>query len=143
MKTTKNYEVNYCKSVRPHQYSSSSSHELPVEPRAKVVSGSGKHSVFSHFPKSTNCNLCLRINCRRRTGTVVPKSTTFWWFDNRGSQNSHKILKRERESRNNHRYAVVEQDLATQWLQFYPCKTQTSQETQKGQQKVLGPDNET
>ena len=43
------------------------------------------------------------------------------------------------ESRNNHRYAVVVQDLATQWIQSYPCKTKTSQET-KSLQKFLEPD---
>ena len=47
----------------------------------------------------------------------------------------HKILSEESESRNNHRYAVVVQDLATQWIQAYPCKTKTSQETQKSLQK--------
>ena len=40
---------------------------------------------------------------------------------------------------NNHRYAVVVQDLATQWLQSYPCKTKTSQETQKSLMKFLEP----
>ena len=30
---------------------SSSSHELPMESRAKVEPGSGKHSVYTHFPK--------------------------------------------------------------------------------------------
>ena len=34
----------------------------------------------------------------------------------------HKVLGGNCESRNNHRYAVVEQDLATQWIQAYPCK---------------------
>ena len=29
----------------------------------------------------------------------------------------HKVLSEESESRNNHRYAVVVQDLATQWIQ--------------------------
>ena len=46
------------------------------------------------------------------------------------------------ESRNNHRYAVVVQDLATQWLQSYPCKTKTSQATQKSQMKFLEPTRE-
>ena len=32
------------------------------------------------------------------------------------------------------------QDLATQWIQAYPCKTKTSQETQKSLQKFLEPD---
>ena len=55
----------------------------------------------------------------------------------------HKILSEESESRNNHRYAVVVQDLATQWLQSYPCKTKTSQETREELTKVLGADEET
>ena len=58
---------------------SSSSHELPSESRAKVEPGSGKHIVFSHFPKDPNCEICMRTkitraSCRRRTGTVVPRA---------------------------------------------------------------------
>ena len=34
----------------------------------------------------------------------------------------HNVLSDNCESRNNHRYAVVVQDLATQWIQAYPCK---------------------
>ena len=49
----------------------------------------------------------------------------------------HKVLGDNCESRNNHRYAVVVQDLATQWIQAYPCKNQTSQETQNSLQKFL------
>ena len=37
----------------------------------------------------------------------------------------HKVLSDNCESRHNHRYAVVVQDLATQWIQAYPCKTKT------------------
>ena len=51
----------------------------------------------------------------------------------------HKVLSEGCESRNNHRYAVVVQDLATQWIQSYPCITKTSQETQKIFQKFLEP----
>ena len=50
----------------------------------------------------------------------------------------HKVLSEGCESRNNHLYAVVVQDLATQWIQSYPCKTKTSQETQRSLQKFLG-----
>ena len=46
---------------------------------------------------------------------------------------------KEGESRNNHRYAVVVQDLQTQWIQSYPCKTKTSQEKQKSLQMFLEP----
>ena len=70
------------KNVQPHQHSHSSFHELPTEPRAKVVPGPGKRSIFSHFPKNRNCDICLRTkitraSCRRRTGTVVPKAENF------------------------------------------------------------------
>ena len=50
------------------------------------------------------------------------------------------VLSEGCESRNNHRYAIVVQDLATQWVQSYPCKTKTSQETQRSLQKFLDPD---
>ena len=37
-----------------HRDTSSSSRELPMESRAKVEPDSGKHSVFTHFPKDQN-----------------------------------------------------------------------------------------
>ena len=42
----------------------------------------------------------------------------------RGARRSqvHKAFDEEDESRNNHPYAVVVQDLATQWVQSYPCQ---------------------
>ena len=52
----------------------------------------------------------------------------------------HKVLSEGCESRNNHRYDIVVQELATQWIQSYPCKTKTSQETQRSLQKFLEPD---
>ena len=124
---------------REHQDTSSSSLEVPMELRAKVESGSGKHSVKTHIPKDPNCDICLktkitRSSCRRR-GTVVPRA------GNLGDliTADHKFLGEESESRNNHRYAVVVQDLASQWLQSYPCKTKTSQETQKSLMEFLEP----
>ena len=44
----------------------------------------------------------------------------------------HKVLNEGRESRNNHRYVVAVQVLATQWN---PCQTKTSQETEKNLRK--------
>ena len=52
----------------------------------------------------------------------------------------HKVLSDNCESRNNHRYAIVVQDLATQWIQAYPCKNKTSLETQRSLQKFLEPE---
>ena len=51
----------------------------------------------------------------------------------------HKVLSEGCESRNNHWYAVVVQDLATRWIQSYPYKVKTSEETEKSSQKFLGP----
>ena len=52
----------------------------------------------------------------------------------------HKVLSDNCESRNNQRYAIVVQDLATQWIQSSPCKTKSSQETQRSLHKFLEPD---
>ena len=57
-----------------------------------------------------------------------------WWSDNCRSQ---KILSGGCESGNNHRYAVVVQDLTTHWTQSYPRKTITSQEIHKNLIKFL------
>ena len=118
-----------------------SSHELPLEPRAKVEPGSGKHSIYTHFPKDPNCDICLKTkitkaSCRTRTGTVfLPKAEHFGDL----ITENHIVLSEGCESRHNHRYAVVVQDSATQWIQSYPCKTKTSQETQKSLMKFLEP----
>ena len=74
--------------------------------------------------------------CRRRNGGAVPRAEEFGDLITA----DHKVLSDNCESRNNHRYAVVVQDLATQWIQAYPCKNKTSQETQRSLQKFLEPD---
>ena len=119
---------------------SSSSHELPMGSRARVEPGLGKHNVYTHCPKDPNCDICSKTkitmaSCRRRAGTVVPKAEHFGDFKTA----DHKVLSEGCESRNNHRYAVAVQDLATQWLQSYPCKTKSSQEAQKNLMMFLEP----
>ena len=52
----------------------------------------------------------------------------------------HKVLSDNCESRNNHRFTVLVQDLATHWIQACPCKNKTSQETQRSLQKFLEPE---
>ena len=49
----------------------------------------------------------------------------------------HKVFNEGCESRDNHRNAVVVQDLATQWSQSYPCKTKFSHETEQSLLKLL------
>ena len=48
----------------------------------------------------------------------------------------------QERSRNdcNYRYVFVLPDLATKWIQGYPCKTRSSQETQRNLQMFLEPD---
>ena len=98
----------------------------------------GKHSVYTHFPKDRNCEIrkrtkITRAPCRRRNGEVVPRAANFGDLITA----DHKVLSESCESRNNHRYAVVVQDLATQWIQSYWCKTKTSQGTESSLQKFL------
>ena len=118
-----------------------SSHEVSLEPTFERREDLGEHSVFTHFPKDRNCEICKRTKitrapCRRRNGEAVPRAANFGDLITA----DHKVLSDNCESRNNHRYAVVVQDLATQWIQAYPCKTKTSQETKRSLQKFLKPD---
>ena len=73
--------------------------------------------------------------CSRRIGRVVPRVENFGDLITA----DHKVLSEGCESRNNHRYAVVVQDMVTKWIQSYPCKTKTSQEKQRSLQKFLEP----
>ena len=99
----------------------SSSHEVSLEPTAKRREDLGKHSVYTYFPKDRNCEICkgtkiTRAPCRRRNDEAVPRAENFGDL----ITSDHKVLSDNCESRNNHRYAVVVKDLATQWIQAYP-----------------------
>ena len=57
----------------------SSSHEDSLEPTKKRREDLGKHSVYTHFPKDRNCEICRRTKitrapCRRRIGEAVPRA---------------------------------------------------------------------
>ena len=88
---------------------------------------------FFHFPRDRNCEICQRTKitrapCRRRIGRVVLRAENFGDLITA----DHKVLSEGCESRKNHRYAVVVQDLATQWIQSYPCKTKKPLRKHKG-----------
>ena len=92
----------------------SSSHEASLEPTIQRREDLGKHNVHTHFPKDRNCEICKRTKitrapCRRRNGEAVPRAANFGDLITA----DHKVLSDNCESRNNHRYAVVVQDLAT------------------------------
>ena len=117
----------------------SSSHEASLEPTTKRREDLGKHSVYIHFPKDRNCEICKRTKitrapCRRRKGEAVPRAEKFGDLITA----DHKVLSDKCESRNYHRFAVVVQDLATQWIQAYPCKTQNFTRNPEKLAKVSG-----
>ena len=119
----------------------SSSHEPSLENTYTRSEYWGQQNVYTHFPKDRNCVICQRTKitralCRRRNGGAVPRAENFGDLITA----DHKVLSEICESRHNHRYAIVVQHLATQWIQSYPCKTKTSQETQRSLQKFLEPD---
>ena len=117
----------------------SSSHEVSLESTTKRREDLGKHSVYTHFPKDRNCEICKRTKitrapCRRRNGEAVPRAVNFGDLITA----DHKVLSDNCESRNNHRYAVVVQDLATQWIQAYPCKNKNFTRNPEKLAKVPG-----
>ena len=119
----------------------SSSHEVSLERTFKRREDLGKHSVYTHVPKNRNCEICQRTKitrapCRRRNSEAVPRAANFGDLITA----DHKILSKNCESRNNHRYAVVVQDLATQWIQSYPCKQKLDRKPMRSLQKFLEPD---
>ena len=107
--------------IRVHGDShASSSHEASLESIFKRREDLGKHSVYTHFPRDRNCEICKRTKitrapCKRRNGEAVPGAENFGDLITA----DHKVPSDKCESRNNHRYAVVVQDLATQWQDFY------------------------
>ena len=116
----------------------SSSHEPSLEPMRSVDLVNTVLKLTSRRPKLRDLpeDQNHKGPCRRRIGRVVPRAENFGDLITA----DHKVLSEGCESRNNHRYAVVVQDLATQWIQSYPCKTKTSHETQRSLQKFLEPD---
>ena len=117
-----------------------SSHEVSLEPTSKRSADLGKHSVSIHFPKDRNCEICQRTKktrapCRRRIGGALLRA------ENVGDliTADHKVLSGGCESRHNHRFTVVVEDLTTQCVRSYPCKTKTYEETAKSLQKFLEP----
>ena len=88
-----------------------------------------KHSIDTHFPQDRHCDICsttkiMRVPCDKGS---IPRAEKFGDL----TTADHKVLTEGSESRNHHRYAVVVQDLATQWIQSYPCTNKNSQETEK------------
>ena len=60
----------------------SSSHEVSLEPTFKRREDLGKHSVYTHFPKDRNCEICQRTKMTRAVQKTHWRSRTscrkFW-----------------------------------------------------------------
>ena len=125
------------------------SHDSDSERPTKVALK--KRSFSIHFPKDRNCEVCLRTKmtrapCRKRARA----GNQVLWADELGDMITadHKVLIEGGDSGNNHRYSVMVQDSATQWIQSCPCNTQASQETERSlrvepseKPKVINTDN--
>ena len=62
--------------------SAHSSPESDPEHPTKVAPKARKHSIYTHFPKDPDCDVCLRTKitkacCRRRTGEALPRAEKF------------------------------------------------------------------
>ena len=150
MKRTKNYEVNYCKMCRNGYRISRRIWWMKMFNHIDALPAHLMNYQWSRAQKwyrvrasiesiltSRKTEIVTSAGGRKLQGrlAVVPKA------ENVGDliTADHTVLSEGCESRHNHRYDVVVQDLATQWLQSDPCKTKTSQETQKSPQKFLEP----
>ena len=81
----------------------SSSHEVSLEPTTKRREDLGKHSVYTHFLKDRNCEICKRTKitrapCRRRNGEAVPRADNFGRIDNSRSQGPKRQLRISKQS---------------------------------------------
>ena len=72
--------------------------------------------------KDRNCEVCkrtkiTRATCRKRFGNPVPRAQHFGAL----LTADHKVLNEGCESRKNHRYTVVKQNLLRRWKGVYEC----------------------
>ena len=88
---------------------------------SKMETQKWKHSVHAYF-------------CKKQKRSIL---RTEKYGDKIGAD--HKVLNEGSESRNKHRYPVVVEDLATQWILSCPCKNKNSHETEKSLRKFLEP----
>ena len=101
----------------------------------------------AHPPSNTSSNkagVCkrtkvVRAPCRRNP---ADRADIFKIAERFGDMITadHKVLNEDQESRLHVRLAVVEQDLTTQWIQYYPCNTKSDQETQATLRTFLRPE---
>ena len=101
-----------------------SSHEASSEPTTKRREDLGSTVLILISIKT---EIARSVNGPRLQGPLTEDAMAKPYFvlKNFGDviTGDPKVLSDNCESRNNHRYAVVVQNIATQWIQAYPCKT--------------------
>ena len=115
--------------------------------KADTSKPTGRHNVSTYFPKDPNCEVCkltkaTRAPCRNRPEARedrfrLPQKKLRCYSG--GSERSHE----ENECRLQHRFAVVVHDPNSHWIQSYPTKNETAQETMKKLATVLAARSET
>ena len=117
----------------------SSSHEASLEPTTKRREDLGKHSVYTHFPKDRNARSARGLKLQGLRAEDVLVMSYFSAQKNGDMMTADKILGEGCESRKSP-ICSRGAGLGTQWIQAYPCKNKTSQETRRSLQKFLEPD---
>ena len=120
-------------------------HQHPLEESAKILQNHLLQTLFHQTNKKREALLLVhtfpRIEIVRfasvrkqpeLVGHANPKNPQTYTHTPRDHYSHHNVLDEQGESRNDKKYAIVVQDLlASQWIQSYPCKTKASQETAK------------
>ena len=104
----------------------------------------GVHNFFTHFPFDATCKVCLAAKIQKATRAActdhrrcdaLPEATAF--ADRLTAD--HKIMNEENKSAGDEDLVACGiQDIYTNWLQAYPCKTKSAQETLKCFQAFWG-----
>ena len=107
------------KCLHPHTISQDSDSERPT----KVTSKSRKHSIYTHFRKDRNCDVCFqtkmtRAPCRRRTGEALPRTKKFGDLmaaDGQGDGSPRQRQVSNRRTREGPKPACVQTPLSPGW----------------------------
>ena len=101
----------------------------------------GKHSVYSHFLKDRNCEICktdqnYKVSMQKTQKRSRTSCCKNWWLDNSRSQGRQRQLRISKQSPICSRGAGSSHSMDP----GVPCKNKTSQETQRSLQKFLEPE---
>ena len=96
-----------------------------IFPKTRIAKYADARKLPGRHAKINPGDRAVRIKIAERCGDMITAD--------------QKVLNEEQESRLHQRYAVVVQDLASQWIQSYPCK-KSAQETQRSLGTFLHPE---